>query len=209
MIDLGPWFAGGVGLGAVTGLPLGVVNVAIVEAASRRGARAAAGIGVGGAGADLSHAALAFGGVGQVVIGHPEVSAILRVAAGDPVRLRFRAVAAARGRRRRGPRPTGADRRRARWLGWLALTLPQPGGARGPGWRWPRPAPHRRCDRRAGGGARRRDRPAAAWFVALAHLAARGAAGSARSPRRARGADAPVAIVLAALRLAAFARAAL
>ncbi len=208
MIDLGPWFAAGVGLGAVTGLPLGVVNVAIVEAASRRGARAAAGIGVGGAGADLSHAALAFGGVGQVVIGRPEVSAILHVAAG----VILCGYALALWRRREGdggaararPAPTGF----ARGLGLgLALTLPNPAALGA----WlavaaavPPPSLAAALVAALGVGI-----GSAAWFVALAHLAARGAAGSAAIAAPRRGLTRPVALVLAALGLAAFARAAL
>src|SRR5690606_22150843 len=50
----------GVGLGAVTGMPIGVVNVAIVDAAVRGERRFATGIGIGGALADAGHAALAF-----------------------------------------------------------------------------------------------------------------------------------------------------
>jgi threonine/homoserine/homoserine lactone efflux protein len=72
----------GVALGALTGLPLGVVNVAIVEAAARRGARAASGIAVGGALADGVHAALAFGGVGHAIVARPAVRLALHAIAG-------------------------------------------------------------------------------------------------------------------------------
>ena len=72
----------GMSLGALTGLPLGVVNVAIVEAAARRGARAASGIAVGGALADGVHAALAFGGVGHAIVARPTVRVTLHAIAG-------------------------------------------------------------------------------------------------------------------------------
>jgi threonine/homoserine/homoserine lactone efflux protein len=71
----------GLGLGVVTGLPLGVVNVAIVEAAlaGRRGF--AIGLGLGGALADGVHAALAFAGTGQLVTAHPAAMRVLAVVA--------------------------------------------------------------------------------------------------------------------------------
>src|SRR5205085_2773946 len=72
----------GVSLGALTGLPLGVVNVAIVEAAARRGARAGSGIAIGGAHADGVHASLAFGGVGGAIIARPAARMILHAVAG-------------------------------------------------------------------------------------------------------------------------------
>ncbi|MGE5184821.1 MAG: LysE family transporter [Acidobacteriota bacterium] len=57
----------GLCLGVVTGMPLGLVNVAIVEAASAGRVAHAARLGVGGAIADAIHAAVAFVGVGSVV----------------------------------------------------------------------------------------------------------------------------------------------
>ena len=51
--------------------PIGVVNVAIVDAASRGEKRFATGIGIGGAIADAVHAALAFVGIGKLVAAHP------------------------------------------------------------------------------------------------------------------------------------------
>lgn len=53
----------GIGLGVITGMPLGVINVAIVHAASQDQLRRAYGLGLGGALADGIHAALAGVGV--------------------------------------------------------------------------------------------------------------------------------------------------
>jgi threonine/homoserine/homoserine lactone efflux protein len=61
----------GAALGAATGIPLGVVNVAVVEAAARASRRRAIGIGLGGATADAIHAALAFAGVAPLVARRP------------------------------------------------------------------------------------------------------------------------------------------
>ncbi len=57
----------GLTLGVVTGMPLGLVNVAIVEAASAGRLAYASRLGLGGALADAIHAAIAFVGVGGVV----------------------------------------------------------------------------------------------------------------------------------------------
>jgi len=61
-------FAVGVVLGAATGIPLGVLNVALVEAAARVGPRHAAGIAIGGALADGTHALLAFAGLAPLLL---------------------------------------------------------------------------------------------------------------------------------------------
>jgi len=71
----------GVGLGAVTGMPIGVVNVAIVDAAVRGERRFATGIGIGGALADAVHAALAFIGIAALLARHPEWTRALAIAA--------------------------------------------------------------------------------------------------------------------------------
>ncbi len=68
-------------LGVVTGMPLGVVNVAIVDAASAGHRRFATGLGIGGALADAVHAALAFIGVGQLVTARPALLRGLAIAA--------------------------------------------------------------------------------------------------------------------------------
>lgn len=63
----------GLGLGIVTGLPLGVVNVAIVDASLAGRVRFATGVGLGGALADTAHAALGFIGVGALLTSRPEL----------------------------------------------------------------------------------------------------------------------------------------
>jgi threonine/homoserine/homoserine lactone efflux protein len=52
----------GLALGIVTGMPLGVVNVSIVDAATQGRTRFATGIGLGGGIADAIHSAIAFAG---------------------------------------------------------------------------------------------------------------------------------------------------
>jgi len=193
----------GVGLGVITGLPLGVVNVAIVEAAARRGARTAAGIGVGGAIADATHAGLAFGGVGRVVVGRPAVATAMYVIAGAillgyaVVLWRARTAAAAGGAAdREGPATFG------RGVGTgIGLTLPNPAAlgawlavaaAIAP------PSVTRALVTAAGVGL-----GSAAWFVTLGRLAARSSA-AALTPRR--WLTRSVAIAIALLGAAAIAR---
>jgi arginine exporter protein ArgO len=67
----------GLGLGIVTGMPLGVANIAIVDAATSRRPRFAAGLAIGGALADSVHSALAFAGVGRFVTSDPELVRVL------------------------------------------------------------------------------------------------------------------------------------
>ncbi|MDQ3337655.1 MAG: LysE family translocator [Myxococcota bacterium] len=71
----------GLGLGIVTGMPLGVINVAIVDATVAGHRRFAMGIGIGGAVADAVHAALAFIGVGQLLLRRPDLVRALAIAA--------------------------------------------------------------------------------------------------------------------------------
>lgn len=71
----------GFGLGVVTGMPIGVVNVAIIDASVRGEKRFATGIGIGGALADAVHAALAFIGIGRLIAARPAWSQGLAVAA--------------------------------------------------------------------------------------------------------------------------------
>lgn len=67
MTDALAALAAGAALGAATGIPLGVVNLALVEAAVRAGRRHATGIALGGALADGTHAALAFAGLAPLL----------------------------------------------------------------------------------------------------------------------------------------------
>jgi threonine/homoserine/homoserine lactone efflux protein len=115
----------GLGLGVVTGMPLGVVNVAIVDAAATGRRRFASGVGFGGAAADTIHAALAFVGVGTLVTSRPELVRALAIAAA----LLIVAYAVVAWRKRRGTSPIATDD--SRMLHGLttgfALTLPNPG----------------------------------------------------------------------------------
>lgn len=108
----------GVGLGVVTGMPIGVVNVAIVDAASRGEKRFATGIGIGGALADAVHAALAFVGIGKLVAAQPTWSRALAVAAA--LLIVGYAVFGARKMTMASPRAGSGV------LAGIALTLPNP-----------------------------------------------------------------------------------
>lgn len=114
-------------LGAATGIPLGVVNVAVVEAAARHGPRHATGIGVGGGLADGVHAGLAFAGVAELVTRYRELERGLMLASAAIV-LVYAVVVW----RRRVPASHGARTRATagslvRGVGvGLALTLPNP-----------------------------------------------------------------------------------
>jgi threonine/homoserine/homoserine lactone efflux protein len=124
----------GLGLGVVTGMPIAVINVAIVDAVTAGRRRFAAGLALGGAAADTIHAMLAFAGVGRVMIADPALVRGLAIAAAATIvgyvvvtwRRRARAVEA-----RPAPQPTpqpNADAPPVRGLatGFL-LTLPNPG----------------------------------------------------------------------------------
>lgn len=108
----------GIVLGAVTGMPIGVVNVAIVDAAARGEHRYATGIGIGGALADAVHAGFAFVGIGQLVAAHPAWTRALAIAAATLIIsyavFGARRIVAARPRAGSGV------------LAGLALTLPNP-----------------------------------------------------------------------------------
>lgn len=66
----------GLALGIVTGMPLGVVNVAIVDAATQGRTRFAIGIGIGGGLADAIHSSIAFAGVGKLAASYARPLAI-------------------------------------------------------------------------------------------------------------------------------------
>jgi len=115
----------GLVLGAITGMPLGVVNVAIVDAALAREPRHALGLGIGGAIADAVHALLAFVGVAQVVTARPAWSRAFAIAAA--VIIVAYAVLAWRHRRAvPAKRVAQTSLPRAIASGML-LTLPNPG----------------------------------------------------------------------------------
>jgi threonine/homoserine/homoserine lactone efflux protein len=112
----------GIGLGIVTGMPLGVINVAIVDASIAGQRRFATGIGVGGALADAIHAALAFVGMGQLVTRRPDLVRVLAIAAAVLIVL----YAVFAWRRERVAKTVDATSPRAVLTGFL-LTLPNPG----------------------------------------------------------------------------------
>jgi len=115
----------GAGLGVVTGMPLGVVNVAIVDAAAAGRRRFAIGVGIGGAVADTIHAALAFVGVGRLVTSRPELVRVLAIAAA--VLILGYAVASWRRSRALPRSATDASSMLSGLTTGFALTLPNPG----------------------------------------------------------------------------------
>jgi threonine/homoserine/homoserine lactone efflux protein len=201
MIDVIVAGAVGVALGAVTGLPLGVVNVAIVEAAARRGVRAASGIAAGGAIADMVHAGLAAGGVGGAIVARPAAAATLHLIAGA-VLLGY-AIALWRSRPTDGAARELPESFGRGVLAGFGLTLPNPAALGA----WIAVAAALAPPSVAAGlvGAAGVGVGSAAWFLLLARLAARGSASSG-APRR-RGLTRAVAVVLGALGVAAIARA--
>jgi arginine exporter protein ArgO len=107
-------------------MPLGVVNVAIVDAAVAGRTRFATGIGIGGALADTAHAAAAFVGVGQVVTTRPELVRWLAIGAAVLI-VTYVAFA---WRARQSPRVSTTGDTSSLGRGLLVgcgLTLPNPG----------------------------------------------------------------------------------
>jgi threonine/homoserine/homoserine lactone efflux protein len=129
----------GFGLGAVAGMPLGVINIAIVDAATAGRQRFAGGLGLGGAAADAIQAALAFAGIGRVVTARPALVRVLAISAA--VAIVAYAVVAWRYRRRaepedgapqpqQEPQPQPPTKEASTIRGaatGLVLTLPNPG----------------------------------------------------------------------------------
>lgn len=127
----------GFGLGVVTGMPLAVINVAIVEAATAGRRRFAIGLGLGGGVADTVHAMLAFTGVGRVVTAEPALVRGLAITAAVAI-VAYAALAWRRRARtvdqvvdpRLGPRlgpQVGNDVHLTRGFGTaLVLALPNP-----------------------------------------------------------------------------------
>jgi threonine/homoserine/homoserine lactone efflux protein len=118
----------GLGLGVVTGIPIGLVNVAVIEGAARHGRGHGIGIAAGGATADTVHAFLGFAGVGAVITRHPVVPPILWAVAGVAVALYGVALLRRRGEPESIAPEGGAVRvsRRRGFVAGLAITLPNP-----------------------------------------------------------------------------------
>jgi len=119
----------GFGLGVVTGMPLGVINIAIVDAVATGRQRFASGLGLGGGVADAVHAMLAFAGFGRLVIADPALVRDLAIVAA--ITIVAYAVIAWRSRARavdpRGGTQTGNDSSRIRGVATgIGLTLPNP-----------------------------------------------------------------------------------
>lgn len=72
----------GLALGVLTSIPIGVANVAVVDAGLRSGRRRALGIAAGAAMADAVHSGVAFTGMGLLLNRHPLVPAILFMVSG-------------------------------------------------------------------------------------------------------------------------------
>lgn len=76
------YFLLGAGIGAVTGVPIGPVNVAVIDTAYRHHLKRAVAVALGGAIADMLYAFLGIVGVGPVLVRHPNVPPILYALSG-------------------------------------------------------------------------------------------------------------------------------
>ena len=146
-------------------MPLGVINVAIVDASVAGRRRTAVGIGIGGALADTVHAALAFVGIGQLVTRRPDLVRVLAIAAAALIA----GYAVVAWRRERTAAKQVDDARAV--LTGLLLTLPNPGALTA--WvavasLWPVGSTAEAITLAAGVGI-----GSAAWFALLAHLVSR------------------------------------
>lgn len=81
LVSLAGALAMGLGLGVITGMPLGVINVAIVDAVIAGERSHARGLALGGALADATHALLAFVGLGRLVTARPQYTRFLAIVA--------------------------------------------------------------------------------------------------------------------------------
>jgi arginine exporter protein ArgO len=75
-------FAIGIAIGALTGVPIGPVNVAVIDAAYRHTLRRALAVGLGGAIADFVYATLGIVGIGPYLLEHPLLPRILYALSG-------------------------------------------------------------------------------------------------------------------------------
>jgi threonine/homoserine/homoserine lactone efflux protein len=76
------FFLIGAAAGAITGIPIGPVNVAVIDAAYRHTMRRAWGVGLGGALADGAYAALGLIGVKPILDAHPGIPPVLYLLSG-------------------------------------------------------------------------------------------------------------------------------
>ncbi|TMQ10841.1 MAG: hypothetical protein E6J91_24950 [Deltaproteobacteria bacterium] len=119
----------GLGLGVVTGMPIGVINTAIIDAAAAGRQQFARGLGLGGGIADAIHAVLAFAGVGGAMVAEPALVRGLAIAAAAVV-IAYAVLAWRRRRRglaeRSGPAAAGETSLRRGTATGAMLTLPNP-----------------------------------------------------------------------------------
>lgn len=113
----------GLGLGIVTGMPLGVINVAVVDAAAAGDVPRATRIGAGGAIADAIHASIAFAGIGKLVTERPDLVRVLAVVAAAVIVV----YAVFAWRARATKKPVDPPRRASGLGAGFLLTLPNPG----------------------------------------------------------------------------------
>ena len=112
----------GLGIGAFAGMPLGVINIAIVDAVAAQQRSYALGLGLGGAVADSVQGALAMLGIGRVVLAHPEWIRVLAIAAA----VVFLGYAIIAWRRHHVVREVAGGSRGRGIVAGVMLTLPNP-----------------------------------------------------------------------------------
>jgi threonine/homoserine/homoserine lactone efflux protein len=118
------FFLIGAAAGAITGVPIGPVNVAVIDAAYRHTMRRAFAVGLGGALADCLYAALGVLGVTPVLRTYPSVPPLLYLASGIVLlgygflTARSQPVAPAQPSPDEAREPTSTMRRRELWSGF-------------------------------------------------------------------------------------------
>ncbi len=132
------FFLLGAAAGAITGVPIGPVNVAVIDAAYRHTMRRALAVGLGGAIADTLYSALGILGVAPLLRDYPAIPPLLYLASGlvllgyGFLTVRSQPVAPAQPPADDAPATTPELRRRELWSGLrvgLALILMNPAAA--------------------------------------------------------------------------------
>jgi putative LysE/RhtB family amino acid efflux pump len=123
-------FAIGLAIGALTGVPIGPVNVAVIDAAYRHTLRRAVAVGLGGAIADFLYSTLGIVGIGPTLQTYPVVPHILYGVSGvvlivyGAITVRTRPVTPLSNEAPKSPQPSG-DMKSGMLVG-LALILLNP-----------------------------------------------------------------------------------
>jgi putative LysE/RhtB family amino acid efflux pump len=119
------YFLIGAAIGALTGVPIGPVNVAVIDAAYRHTLRRAFAVGIGGALGDGIYAAFGIVGVGPYLDDHPAVLPVLYAISGvvllvyGILTVRSKPISAAVADVGKAPQPSGEM-----WTGfWLGFIL--------------------------------------------------------------------------------------